>query len=81
MNKVETGRLESVFEALEPRILLSGSPAPETVSEYFTQAEAFTDLEQPQDQITEVLFIDSGIDAYDNLFDEFDRNVEVFRKF
>ena len=77
MKKTEAGRIESVFEPLEPRILLSGSPAPEPVSDYFAQAEVFIEDDSQQEQITEVLFIDSGIDNYDNLFDEFDRNVEV----
>ena len=77
MKKVELGREEAVFEPLEPRILLSGTPAPDPVAEFFTQAEAFTDENLEQQQVSEILFIDSGIKNYDSLFDEFDRNVEV----
>ena len=74
MSKVD----DPIFEPLEPRILLSGTPAPDS-----TDKEAvFVDMEnaksvEVQDSVSEILFVDSGVDGYDKLIDDFDRNVEI----
>ena len=67
----------SIFEELEPRILMSATPAPAPVSDYFVQAEVFSDQVEEEKQVSEILFIDSGVKDYDSLIDGLNRNVEI----
>ena len=67
----------SIFEELEPRILMSGTPAPSPVSEFFVQAEVFNEQADAENQVSEILFIDSGVKDYDSLIDGLNRNVEI----
>ncbi|MCM8527515.1 MAG: DUF4347 domain-containing protein, partial [Lentisphaeraceae bacterium] len=74
MNRVD----KPIFEALEPRILLSGTPAPESVSEEAVHVDVENQSNvEVQDSITEILFVDAGVEGYESLIENFDRNVEV----
>ena len=66
----------SVFEQLEPRILLSGSPLPET-DDSAIHVDAELCQETEINSITEILFVDPSVADIDSLFENFDRNVEV----
>ena len=77
MDKSDEIRVNSVFEELEPRILLSGTPAPSPVSDYFVQAEVFQEQSSEEKQISEILFVDAGVKNYDSLIKDFEYNVEV----
>ena len=67
-----------VFENLEPRILLSGTPAPEGHNDQavFAEAEAQQNVEA-QLEVNEVLFVDSNVDNADVLIENLNRNVQV----
>ena len=67
-----------VFDELEPRILLSGSPAPESGDAAVVEVAAPEFSGVLSNSIREVLFIDSEVDNYSELLQSFDRNVEVF---
>lgn len=74
MNRVD----DPIFEALEPRILLSGSPAPDNASDEAVHVDVENESNvEVQDSITEILFVDSGVDGYDKLIEDFDHNAEV----
>ena len=77
MKKTDVDNPGSIFEPLEPRILLSGTPAPDLVTEYFSHAEVFVEQAPEENQISEILFIDSGVDNYETLLKDFNYNVEV----
>ena len=74
MNKYDS----PVFEQLEPRILLSGTPAPDSSTEEAVHVDVKSeDQTEVLDQISEILFVDSGVEGYDSLIEGFDHNVEV----
>ena len=65
-----------IFEQLEPRILLSGSPMPETAESAALNVDLQENVDQSQ-EITEILFVDSKVDNYGDLIDNLSRNVEI----
>ena len=69
---------DPIFEQLEPRILLSGTPAPDSSTEEAVHVDVTPeDQIEVQDQVSEILFVDSGVEGYDKLIENFDRNVEL----
>ena len=74
----EMSNAEPLFEQLEPRILLSGSPAPDVSTDTAVVADVNNQHETAADlEVTEILFVDSNVKNYDQLISSLNRNVEV----
>ncbi len=72
-------QLMPIFEELEPRILLSGTQLPDNGE---SQAVG-VDLEEVESMqtgelVSEVLFIDTGVENYSEMISKLDHNVEVY---
>ena len=67
-----------VFEPMEPRILLSGSPAPQEIDQPCIEVNTECSIQDVETEITEILFVDPSAVDINNFFDNFNHNVEVF---
>ena len=70
-------REKTVFEELEPRILLSASPAPADDSPAVTADAQTQESQQEAQLVSEVLFVDANVENYESLIENLQRNIEV----
>ena len=72
-------QLIPIFEELEPRILLSGTPLPDNGESPAVDVDLQQDeTTQTGEMVTEVLFIDTSVDNYQEMISKLDHNVEVY---
>ena len=73
-----TAKERALLEQLEPRILLSGTPAPESSDDQAVNVDVTPEeTEKPQDIVNEIVFVDTNVKNYETLIDGLNRNVEV----
>ena len=65
------------FEALEPRILLSATPLPETTDTEAVNVDVENQANESEQLVNEIIFIDSKVEEADKLIDSLNRNLEV----
>ncbi|MCM8535507.1 MAG: DUF4347 domain-containing protein [Lentisphaeraceae bacterium] len=68
---------KTVFEMLEPRILLSGSPAPAPTPEPVNIDIRLQEAQSVEQSIKEIAFVDSSIENTAELLEHLDSNIEV----
>ena len=68
--------LRPLFEALEPRVLLSASAMPEA-EQTAVGAGVLEELNCEEQIVDEILFIDTNVDNYQTLINNLNRNVEI----
>ncbi|MCM8529692.1 MAG: DUF4347 domain-containing protein [Lentisphaeraceae bacterium] len=68
---------KTVFEMLEPRILLSGSPAPAPTPEPVNIDVRLQEAQDVEQSIKEIAFVDSSIENTAELLEHLDSNIEV----
>ena len=71
------GRQKTIFEQLEPRILLSGSPLPVEEPSAIIVDVAAQEASKESLMVSEVLFIDANVEDYEHLISNLQRNVEI----
>ena len=69
-------QMRSIFEALEPRILLSATALPESQQESAVLS-SFHQSAQTETLVEEILFIDSSVEDYSSILDNLQRNIEI----
>ena len=68
-----------VFEELEPRILLSGIPAPESAdNSTVVEVDSKSEKIEPIDEINEIVSVDESVENHNELISLLDHNTEVF---
>ncbi|MCH2208318.1 MAG: DUF4347 domain-containing protein [Lentisphaerales bacterium] len=72
-----TGNERALFEQLEPRILMSATPAPESSDSAVVEASYEHTSTEQQNLIHEMAFIDTSVEGYEDLLSGLNRNVEV----
>jgi len=69
---------EPVFEELESRILLTGSPMPESGDSVAVSANLSSENSaDAESYVKEILFLDENVKNYEQLLEGLNRNVEV----
>ena len=66
------------FEALEPRILLSATPMPETTDTEAVNVDFENQVTESEKLVNEIIFIDSKVEEADKLIESLNRNLEVY---
>ncbi|NQZ58813.1 MAG: DUF4347 domain-containing protein, partial [Lentisphaeraceae bacterium] len=66
-----------LFEQLEPRILMSATPAPQDNDAAEIQVQETANIQQAEQLITEIAFVDTSVENYQALLAGIDKTVEI----
>lgn len=77
MEKLGNSEVNPIFESLEPRILLSGSPAPDTGPEDAVFVESGHQDSVAEFEVSEILFVDQNVEGSEVLLENLNRNVQI----